>query len=51
MRTNTDFSPFYRSSIGFGRVFNLLENATLPQNGDNWPPYDIASLAKTATSS
>jgi molecular chaperone IbpA len=46
MRTNPDFSPFYRSSIGFDRVFNLLENATLPQNGDNWPPYDIAKLGE-----
>ena len=24
MRTNVDFSPFYRSSIGFDRIFNLL---------------------------
>ena len=44
MRTNVDFSPFYRSSIGFDRIFNLLENAS-PQNGDNWPPYDIAKVA------
>ncbi|TIT95126.1 MAG: Hsp20 family protein [Mesorhizobium sp.] len=42
MRTNLDFSPFYRSSIGFDRIFTLLENASPPQNADNWPPYDIA---------
>ena len=41
MRTSFDFSPFYRSSIGFDRVFDLLENASRVQN-DNWPPYDIA---------
>jgi molecular chaperone IbpA len=41
-----DFSPFYRSSIGFDRIFNLLENATPPQNADNWPPYDIAKLGE-----
>jgi molecular chaperone IbpA len=46
MRTNLDFSPFYRSSIGFDRIFNLLENASLPQNGDNWPPYDIAKIGE-----
>jgi molecular chaperone IbpA len=46
MRTNLDFSPFYRSSIGFDRIFNLLENASVPQNGDNWPPYDIAKLGE-----
>jgi molecular chaperone IbpA len=48
MRANLDFSPFYRSSIGFDRIFNLLENATPPQNGDNWPPYDIAKVGDEA---
>ena len=42
MRTSFDFSPLYRSSIGFDRVFDLLENATRVQTIDNWPPYDIA---------
>ena len=42
MRTSFDFSPFYRSSVGFDRVFDLLENATRLQAIDNWPPYDIA---------
>ena len=46
MRTNLDFSPFYRSSIGFDRIFNLLENASPPQNADSWPPYDIAKLGE-----
>ena len=41
MRTSFDFSPFYRSSIGFDRVFDMLENATRVQTIDNWPPYDI----------
>ncbi|AZO00663.1 Hsp20 family protein [Mesorhizobium sp. M9A.F.Ca.ET.002.03.1.2] len=39
MRTAFDFSPLYRSSIGFDRVSNLLENA--PQAVDGWPAYDI----------
>ncbi len=39
---NSDFAPFYRSSIGFDRVFDLLENAHRGQPADNWPPYDIA---------
>jgi molecular chaperone IbpA len=42
MRTAFDFSPFYRSSIGFDRVFDLLENANRVEAIDNWPPYDIA---------
>jgi molecular chaperone IbpA len=46
MRTSMDFSPFYRSSIGFDRIFDLLEKASVPQNADNWPPYDIAKLGE-----
>jgi len=42
MRTAFDFSPLYRSSIGFDRVFDLLENASRTTSADNWPPYDIA---------
>ena len=45
MRTDFDFTPFYRSSIGFDRVFDLLENATRVQTIDNWPPYDIAKTS------
>jgi molecular chaperone IbpA len=41
MRTNLDFAPLYRSSIGFDRMFNLLESASRVQSIDNWPPYDI----------
>jgi len=41
MRTNYDFTPFFRSSIGFDRIFDLLENASRVQSIDNWPPYDI----------
>ena len=42
MRTNLDFAPLYRSSIGFDRVFDLLESSTRGQATDQWPPYDIA---------
>jgi len=41
MRTAYDFSPLFRSSVGFDRVFDLLENAARVQTLDNWPPYDI----------
>ena len=44
MRTAFDFSPLYRSSIGFDRVFDLLENASRVTTVDNWPPYDIAKV-------
>jgi molecular chaperone IbpA len=41
MRTNLNFSPLFRSTIGFDRVFDLLENASRMQSFDSWPPYDI----------
>jgi len=46
MRSNIDFSPFYRSSVGFDRIFNLLENSAHPQGTDRWPPYDIVKLGE-----
>ena len=48
MRTAFDFSPLYRSSIGFDRVFDLLENASRTPSVDNWPPYDIARTGEDA---
>lgn len=41
MRTEFDFAPLYRSSIGFDRVFNLLNNPQRLHAIDTWPPYDI----------
>ena len=41
MRTNLDFSPLFRSSIGFDRMLNALEAASRVETIDNWPPYDI----------
>ncbi|MCJ8518900.1 Hsp20 family protein [Pseudorhizobium tarimense] len=44
MRTELDFAPLFRSSIGFDRLFNLLDNAQRLQPVDLWPPYDIVKL-------
>ena len=41
MATVFDFSPLFRSSVGFDRVFDLLENASKVQATGNWPPYDV----------
>ncbi|WP_086999810.1 Hsp20 family protein [Rhizobium sullae] len=45
MRNDFDFAPLYRSSIGFDRVFNLL-NAQRFQAVDTWPPYDIVKAGE-----
>ncbi|MEQ1409739.1 Hsp20 family protein [Neorhizobium sp. Rsf11] len=47
MRTTTfDFSPLFRSSIGFDRMLNALEAATRIETIDNWPPYDIVKTGE-----
>ena len=46
MRTDLDFAPLYRSSVGFDRVFNLLNNAQRLQVVDSWPPYDIVKTGE-----
>ncbi|WP_423065186.1 Hsp20 family protein [Devosia sp. CN2-171] len=48
MMTNIDFAPLFRSSIGFDRVFDLLENSLRVQNTSNWPPYDIVREGEDA---
>lgn len=35
-----DFSPFYRSTVGFDRVFNKLDTLTT-QEAKTYPPYNI----------
>ena len=45
MRTTLDFSPLFRTGIGFDRVFDALDTATRVQPVDNWPPYDIAKTS------
>ena len=45
MRNDLDFAPIYRSSIGFDRVFSLLNNAQRLQAIDSWPPYDIVKTS------
>jgi len=48
MRTNLDLSPLFRSSIGFDRIFDLLESASRVETLDNWPPYDITKAGEDA---
>ncbi len=40
--TTYDFSPLFRSTIGFDRLFDLAESLTrMDQSALNYPPYDI----------
>ena len=41
MRSAFDFSPFRRSTVGFDRLFDMLENSSLGQSQENYPPFDL----------
>ncbi|MBU2870388.1 Hsp20 family protein [Colwellia sp. E2M01] len=42
---SVDFTPLYRSSIGFDRLASLLDNAlTSDTKSSSYPPYDIEVL-------
>lgn len=37
-----DLSPLYRSTVGFDRMFNLIDSLASPgENQSGFPPYDI----------
>ena len=40
MRT-IDYSPFYRATVGFDRVFNLLDSVAGQASTNGYPPYNI----------
>lgn len=44
MRTEFDFSPYRRATIGFDRLFDLLENGSGLANGDSYPPFDLERM-------
>ena len=45
MRTNIDLTPFRQTSVGFDRLFDLLENGTFwGENG--YPPFDLEQDAE-----
>jgi len=41
MRSAFDFAPFRRSSVGFDRLFDMLENNGFANGGENYPPFDL----------
>ena len=43
MRTEYDFGPLFRSSVGFDRMLDLLQHSTRggPDEHHAYPPYDI----------
>lgn len=48
MRTTADFSPLYRSMVGFDRLAALLDAASKSEAASNWPPYNIETTGENA---
>jgi len=42
-----DYSPFYRATVGFDRVFDLLDNVA-GQTANGYPPYNIEKAGDNA---
>ncbi|WP_341711995.1 Hsp20 family protein [Erythrobacter sp.] len=36
-----DFTPYRRSTVGFDRLFDLMERQARNAGGDNYPPFNI----------
>jgi molecular chaperone IbpA len=47
MRT-VDFSPLYRSAVGFDRLAALLETASRNEGPTGYPPYNIETVGENA---
>lgn len=45
---NADFSPLYRSMVGFDRLAALLDAAAKSETSSNWPPYNIETTGENA---
>jgi molecular chaperone IbpA len=43
-----DLTPFYRSTIGFDRLFNLLDQTTGDASAPGYPPYNIERTGDNA---
>ena len=48
MRNDFDFAPFYRATVGFDRVFDLLDSVATQTNGNGYPPYNIERVGDDA---
>lgn len=41
MRSTFDFAPYRRSTVGFDRLFDMLESSSFGNGGENYPPFDL----------
>ena len=41
MRSAFDFGPYRRSTVGFDRLFDMMENSSFGNGSENYPPFDL----------
>ena len=44
--TTFDFSPLYRTSVGFDRLASMLSTASRQEPGNSYPPYNIRTTGE-----
>jgi molecular chaperone IbpA len=45
---HVDFSPLYRSTVGFDRLFTMLDSLGQPDGAQTYPPYNIERTGEDA---
>lgn len=45
---HVDFSPLYRSTVGFDRMFTMLDSLAQPDQSQTYPPYNIERTGENA---
>lgn len=45
---HVDFSPLYRSTVGFDRLFGMLDSLASPEGSQSYPPYNIERTGENA---
>ncbi|SIQ39848.1 molecular chaperone IbpA [Rhizobium sp. RU20A] len=45
---HVDFSPLYRSTVGFDRLFTMLDSLGQPDQAQSYPPYNIERTGENA---
>ena len=45
---NFDLTPLYRSTVGFDRLANILDNVTRTDGSASYPPYNIEKIGEDA---
>jgi molecular chaperone IbpA len=43
-----DLSPLYRSTVGFDRLFGMLDSLGTPEGAPSYPPYNIERTGENA---